>query len=66
MKIKNIAGNIQSLLLSHISVSVLFLLLIFELGLAMEPMVIFVYACLSASSYYILLKNEWETSRDLS
>ena len=66
MKIKNIAGNIQSLLLSHISVSVLFLLLIFELELAMEPIVIFVYACLSASSYYILLKNEWETSRDLS
>lgn len=66
MKINNIAGHIQSLLLSHICVSVLFLLLIFELGLAMEPTVIFVYACLSAGSYYMLLKNEWNTNRDLS
>ena len=66
MKIKNIAGNIQSLLLSHICVSILFLLLIFELDLATDPSVIFVYACLSAGSYYILLKNEWEANRDLS
>ena len=66
MKIRNIAGNIQTLLLSHLGVSLLFLLLIFWLGLEMEPMVILVYACLSAGSYYILLKNEWETSRYLS
>ena len=66
MKIRNIAGNIQTLLLSHICVSVLFLLLIFELGLEMEPVVILIYACLSAGSYYMLLKNEWERSRDLS
>ena len=66
MKIRNIAGNIQTLLLSHICVSVLFLLLIFELGLEMEPVAILIYACLSAGSYYMLLKNEWETSRDLS
>ena len=66
MKIKNIAGNIQSLLLSHIFVSVLFLFLIFELNLTMEPAIIFVYGCLSARSYFVLLKNEWDASRGLS
>ena len=65
MKKKNIAGNIQSLLLSHIFVSVLFLFLIFELNLTMEPAIIFVYGCLSAGTYFVLLKNEWDASRYL-
>ena len=66
MKANNLAGNIQPLLLSHFSVSVLFLLLVFMFDLAMEPTIIIVYACLSAGTYFILLKNEWESYRDLS
>lgn len=66
MAIRNIAGNIQPLLLSHLIVSVLFLLIIVGLDLTMNPLLIFVYGCLSASLYFILLKREWEASRDLS
>lgn len=65
MKIQNIPVNIQSLILSHISISVVLLWIIFELDLFLEPVPILGYSILSFIVFTKLLKHEWSTNYDI-